>query len=221
MKSSARVTAHSHDDDDSWWLEHARLSEPDNELPVPLAVSAVLGEADGVVVYLSGLRVYSNGVAFTLESRTSPDRAGDEPSSLYVGGFGPGWVADNPLLGVEYADGRRGFYLGTHGGETAGDDGTLSLRSGRGSGGGDGTSYSEMFLAPLPPGGPVRIICAWPSKGVEETATRLDGDQIVEAAGGVRELWPLQPPRRPVYVRPPLPELPAGGWFAELDLGDD
>jgi len=60
----------------------------------------------------------------------------------------------------------------------------------------------------------VRLYCAWPGAGIEETVAVLDGGLLREAASRVRELWPWEPERYEEPSRPLPPVLPAGGWFA-------
>jgi hypothetical protein len=46
-----------------------RRQRPENEVPVSVAIDAVLADGPEVVVFISGARVFSNGVDFTLEVR--------------------------------------------------------------------------------------------------------------------------------------------------------
>ena len=73
---------------------------------------------------------------------------------------------------------------------------------------------ASFFLAPLPPAGPLTVVCAWPAWGIAETTTVLDGDEIHAAAREVQVLWPLEPEDFSVPEPAPLPDLPAGSWFA-------
>lgn len=67
-------------------------------------------------------------------------------------------------------------------------------------------------VSPLPPPGPLRIISAWPGRGLAETVTEIAADPFVEAAEHVRILWDLEPDEPP--ARPQLPPLPPDSWFA-------
>jgi len=46
-----------------------RRQRPENEVPISVAIDAVLADGQEVVVLISGARVFSNGVDFTLEVR--------------------------------------------------------------------------------------------------------------------------------------------------------
>ena len=184
---------------------------PDNEVPAVLALERVIGASAGVVFFLAGMRVYSNGIEFDLEARLRPGASIGEADGIYAllpDFHGPhGTPADRLLLGVEFADGRRASSIGVA-------DSGIGLRS-NGSSGGGRSAHATYFLSPLPPPGDVRIVCALPGAGIDETVTVIDGAAILEAAGRVRELWPWEPerhePRRPVR-----PVVPAGGWFTSF-----
>lgn len=85
-----------------------------------------------------------------------------------------------------------------------------------GGGGNDQTYEGNFFLSPLPTGADLTMVCAWPSRGITETHTRIPAQLIDDATTRIVELWPWQdrPDEPPEPPAPPLPDLPAGGWFA-------
>ncbi len=122
------------------------------------------------------------------------------------------------LLGVEYADGRTATNFQSPGfrGMPADDDPYQPLLSPMGGGGG-GRSFDQPFwLTPLPPAGPLVVVCAWSAFDIPESRTVLDGAAIVEAASRAVVLWPPSPPRDEAPVEPPEPRVPDGGWFASV-----
>lgn len=188
-----------------------RRQRPENEVPGSVAVDAVLVGDDEVAVFVTCLRAFSNGVELSLEVRarhTSTDERGGM-FGLY-GHAGPG---DPLLLGIELSDGRRCTNLD----RIDLDDSDPAERPMLTPGGGSSTERSAdltLFLSPLPPPGELRIVCAWPKRGLAETITVLSADDILEAARRARVLWPWEPESQPVWsVKPP--EVPKGGWFAE------
>lgn len=182
---------------------------PDNEVPAVLAIEKVLGATEDVAFFLAGMRVYSTGVEFEVEARLRPGaRIGDEDRIWEV--LSGHRSRERVLLGVEFADGRRGSNLG------AGEVRLCSTRSG----GSTGSAEATYFCAPLPPPGELRFYCALPVAGIAETVTVLDAGLILEAAGRVRELWPWEP-ERPERHRPAPPAVPGGGWFAALGERDE
>lgn len=168
-----------------------RMNPPVNEIPVPLAWTAVVGRSADVAVAVVGARAYSNGVVLDLSVRlrTRPD----DPHDLFDTGLfssvfrepGP----DSLLLTVEFADGRRS--AGPAGPPTPDDlpaDSPLLFQGG--GGGSDLIVDTTYFLTPLPPAGPVTVHCAWPAAGIAATRTEFDGSVLADAQRRVETLWP-------------------------------
>src|SRR5450756_2113650 len=66
-----------------------RRQRPENEVPGSVAIDAVLAGDHKIVVFISGARVFSNGVDFTLEVRArhgSTDGRGDMLAGVH--GYG-------------------------------------------------------------------------------------------------------------------------------------
>jgi hypothetical protein len=60
---------------------------------------------------------------------------------------------------------------------------------------GTGDSLDQSFwLTPLPPAGPLEVVCSWPAHDIPESRTVLDGAVIAQAASRAEVLWP--PPQR-------------------------
>lgn len=184
-----------------------RRYRPDNEVPVSVAVDVVLGETPDFVVYLSGVRVFRTVLEFQVTALARHSGTGRD---LGRGLFGHGAQEDRLLIGVEYADGRTGSNVGRGGDEELRPTTPVLLPGG--GGGGDRSADTRYYLSPLPPPGPLRIIAAWPGRGLAETVTEIAADPFVEAAEHVRILWDLEPDEPP--ARPQLPPLPPDSWFA-------
>jgi hypothetical protein len=187
-------------------LHEGRAGE--NEVPVSVAFDAVLARTDDLAVFVSGLRVFSNGVELTVEvrARTTPadDRYGLS-EALH------GHRDAQLLLGVEFADGRRCSTIDWD--LMSGPPGTPRLWPGGGSGG-QRSADASYFLSPLPPPGELRLVCAWPEAGIEDTVTPLPTQQILDAAARVVELWPWEPEIHEESYEPPAPRVPEHSWFA-------
>ncbi len=83
-----------------------RSSPPENEIPVGLTYSTVLGRTDEVAIGLTGFQLYSNGLAFTMVIRLRRTyRHGTHPIHDLIGRT---TAPDSEpfLFGVQYADGR-------------------------------------------------------------------------------------------------------------------
>lgn len=179
----------------------------DNEVPASVAFDSMLAVKDDLAVFVSGLRVFSNGVDFTVEVRARRHASrGRRTLSDALHGNGDTQL----LLGVEFSDGRRCSNVGLRLMDAAEDEPTL-WPGGGGSGGRGGRI--SLFLSPLPPTGELRMICAWPSQGIEDSAVLLPTNQILEAAGRVTELWAWEPEEHEHEPRS-LPDVPDDSWFA-------
>lgn len=190
---------------DAW---RRRWAPPENEVPVPVPVSAVLGRTEDVAVALVGGAAYTTGLRFQVAVRLRAEPPGEHTHWMHLLDGG----GDQLLLGVEYADGRIATNLPspTPPG-VAPDDTEPSLNPSGGSGG--SRSYDQDFwLYPLPPPGPLVLVCAWPAFGIPESRTELDGAAVLQAASRAEVLWPWQPDE--ATPTRPEPAVPTSGWFA-------
>ena len=56
---------------------------------------------------------------------------------------------------------------------------------------GTGNSLDQSsWLTPLPPAGPLEVVCSWPAHDIPESRTVLDGAVIAQAASRAEVLWP-------------------------------
>lgn len=200
-------------------LWQQRLSPPQNEAPVAVPINAVLGRGPDAAILFMSAHVYSSGTEFTLNIRVRP---GARTMALHelIGGFhgrsNPEDAERRLLLGVEFADGRRAATFVMHGppipGQDEGPD-SISLTLGSSSGGEDVYDLS-LWLWPLPPPGPVTLVCLWPEFDIAETKVTLDGAAIAAAGAAAVQLWPPTSPEDQFPTEPPAPPLPDSGWFA-------
>jgi hypothetical protein len=195
-------------------FECRRHHKPDNEMPGSVAVDALLLSSDDLAVFVSGMRAFRNGVEFVLEARARTVPSDDSWRHCLSDAI-DGWNrSDRLLLGIEFADGRHCTNLADHY-ESANNPQNQPRLSPGGGSGSDRSAETTYFLSPLPPPGRLRIVCAWPERGIPETITELSTEDILQAASGARELWPWEPPEVGTRKATP-PPLPAGGWFAQL-----
>jgi hypothetical protein len=206
-----------------------RWQEPDNEVPGSAAVDALLAATDDLVVFICGMSVFRHGVDFTVEARARPGHSFADRGISLEDAMGPvGEAGNRLLLGIEFADGRRCSNVEREPSKDflrrfpTGVDPSSDQPSLWSKGGGSGSRSMSVswFLAPLPPPGDLRIICAWPAAGLPETATTLSTDAILQAASRARELWPWEPEPKVFKPAPVPPPIPEGGWFDE-DLPAD
>jgi hypothetical protein len=198
-----------------------RWKAPDNEVPVGVPGTVVLGRSDDAAVFLTGIQAYSTGIVFEVGVRLRRTPRGPWRHRVWAMLNGTG--DDDPestgqlLLGVEYADGRAVANVGFRP-TVASEDGEEAAEPmlvGRGGGGGERVYDQSYWLSPLPPPGPLLFVCGWQALGIPETRVTIDGAAVAEARSRVTVLWPAEPeddqPREP-----PVPGVPDGSWFAAV-----
>lgn len=193
----------------------AARAEPTNEVPATLVLDRVIAAGENFVVFVSTLSVFSTGIGFFTEvrGRGDPSDEGLPVTSLFDALFGSAPEEQRFLLGVEYADGRRGLRTprGLDVGPGESDDIRLISSAGRGS---SNNASAWWFLSPPPPPGDLHIYCAWPALGIPETCTVVAGDDLRSAKQRVQHLWAAPRYFTPHPSTPPA-SLPTAGWFAE------
>lgn len=190
-----------------------RRQEPENEVPVPVALSPVVVRTDDLAVVLSGFQASTGGFAFTLSVLLRHDPGHRSDVFGQVAGHAP--PGELLLLGLELADGRRAASAGVAAwappAEEEDDDDLLLVNGG---GGGGGRRYDQRYwVTPLPSPGPVRFVVRWDARGVPETTAEVDGTAIAAAGATAQELWPWEPAVDEPY-QPDEPDLPGDGWFS-------
>ncbi|MCZ4521591.1 hypothetical protein O4220_23985 [Rhodococcus ruber] len=179
---------------------------PINEIPAVVPVHLVLARTDRIGVWLTGAKVYSTCMTFSVEASV---RRADRFLGMY--GFGKPESGCTPpmLLGFEDVGGTISTNL----------PGKRTGLSANGGGGGGLHSRVGLILTPVPPAGPLQVYFAWPHFGVAETRHVLDASQFSSAASEVTTLWDEVDPSTGAHididnrVTPEL-EIPPAGWFA-------
>jgi hypothetical protein len=176
-----------------------RREPPFDRLPAVAPLSAVLATTDNVSIALISARVFTDGVEFVIErkirrkamsrsdfrSLTQNDRfTSDEESH-----------ATRLQYGVLLSDGQKltgRHFFAEEPRQTQIPPLSHILVPTDGSGGGSDSRYEYhdgLWLHPLPPPGSIDFVTQWPSGGIEETHTTIDGDMILSLASAVRPLW--------------------------------
>lgn len=177
---------------------------PPGVRPGVVALAVELGRSASTVVGVEGARAYGTGVVLRLvvhvreTGREARRRVfaeldvthgrGQLDLALPVGGL---------RWGVELADGRQATTLDESPWASLPDgtdpEGWLPPHPflegiGRPSVHG-GTWSRDVWLWPLPPPGALRLLCAWPDRAVDETATPCDVAPLRAGAREARPLW--------------------------------
>ena len=165
---------------------------PEVELPVPVGVSLILARTEDVAVAVTGIHAYSEGFEMAIGVRIREENRPQSRSLVTFHGERDSegrWPDNILLLGVEFADGRLASNLGrsfpAHDGEPDG----VVMQPGGGGGGGRSWDFT-YWVWPLPPAGPVAIICAWPGRGIPESRAQVDASVIRDASALAVQLWP-------------------------------
>ena len=189
----------------------ARRSEPpDNEVPVAVPVTAVLGRGEGVAVVLAGMSAATTGFGLTIGVRLRQLPVDDD---VYRQMSASGPVEGHLLVGLEDADGRRVSTVQHDGWPPQVGDTTLTM-TGRGGGGGGRAFDQDYWVAPLPAEGPLRVVVRWDAQGVPERVTEVDGAAVAAAGRGAVVLWPWEPAVEPDHEEDRT-WRPAEGWFSQ------
>lgn len=170
---------------------------PRDELPALFAVSEVIGRGDDVVVALTGVRVYSDGVELLVDRHlrrsTRDPREWQLAQMDFSGHWGPAMNGSDRLRwGLVLGDGRRLFTDGRFGmpGTETLEGHTVRMTGGGGSGGAESsTMHDGLWLWPLPPEGPLELVLQWLAFGIEESRVIVDGGQLRAMAASVTPLW--------------------------------
>jgi hypothetical protein len=148
----------------------------------------ILARTPDAAIALSTVMAYPNGFEFSIVAvvREGQDRP------MWAGHFDEYEVPDTFLrLGVRYADGRSATNLDHRTRPPASDAEHRGMVLAPSGGGGGFRRYdSDFWVWPLPPTGPVTIVCEWPAYGIAETSVDLDSGAIVVASARSVQLWP-------------------------------
>lgn len=172
-------------------------------IPGIVAAELLLGRTALAAVAAGRLRAYPTGVAFTLLVRLvgAPRRHHEPlpngrgyrvdntgfPHSLRWGhervNGGVGGLPDDLLrIGVVFADGRTVTNLDADGIGSGAQAGVPNAQLAFQGGGGLRRWDFEAWLEPLPPPGPLGLVCEWPAKGIPMSRVDIDGSLVLAAA---------------------------------------
>jgi hypothetical protein len=174
---------------------------PWNVLGAGVPLSLLLGQSANFSVGISDCSGYPNGVTFTVAARMR----GAPPAAPWVSGkehpFRRWWPVDGAeippdvlRLEVRFADGRRASTVRGDPLPFESQSGPRPVLAFRGGSGTPRTWDAGLWLAPLPPPGPLSFVTEWPATGIERTIVEVDAGVILEAATRSRELWPALEP---------------------------
>ena len=159
----------------------------------------VLSHSDTATLSIAYLDAYPEGFELEIEARTTIayhdlGREGDSGPDV----FGRHWpMAGEPRdslppqllrVAVQFADGRRATNVHGHDRPVAGPV-MWPLRGGGGGRAGESRFHQGYWISPLPPSGPVTVVCEWPAVGIPLVRHEVDAQLILDGAERARTLF--------------------------------
>jgi hypothetical protein len=190
------------------FFDEPEIQEPEFEEPEPhrlpwrgtsedttgvvLPIVRVLARNEEVAILVSGLVAYPGGFDLTLITiaRLAWAKRGIPPNPM--GYLLPDRPASSPEIlrfGVRFADGSKALNTGLGQGAGRSGAGVRGLRQ-RGSHGGGRKYTTRYWCEPLPPPGPLGLVCEWAKYGIPETEEVISADLILAAAEQAKPIWP-------------------------------
>ena len=183
------------------------MSPPEDVLPGVVPVELVLGRSTSTVIMLTGMRAFPTGLHMNLAVRVRGKAARrDLHSEVFDGPYhhdmDAHWQARRLKWGFELSDGRRVTNVDPwpqqpnqdHSRPHHPDDWRWEpdrpVLMGGGGGGGSRSVDRDYWLWPLPPGGPLRVVCQWLDQDIDVHVQDVDAAPILAAAGRARPAWP-------------------------------
>jgi hypothetical protein len=186
------------------WPEQAEADNPPpwtgrpQGPPVGAAVSELLlARSEQAAIYVDYVDAYPEGFELEIRASTSVayhdlDREGDRSGPDV---FGRHWpivgerrdVLPPQLLriGVRFSDGRTATNIGGHD-RPVGGPVMSPLRGGGRGRPGESSFQQEYWISPLPPPGPVHVVCEWPAVNIPVARQEIDARLILDASERAR-----------------------------------
>src|SRR5579875_1698377 len=158
--------------------------------PGTVALEVILAVSQRAAVFLGRCAAYPTGVELEVRVLLAPGAEELDPSlnGIYRGPGRSSTYESMLRFGIEFADGGRVSNVGGHGHRQGEPDGPVLW--GMGGGGGGGRWHQDFWIWPLPPAGPLSFVCEWPAAELALTRVDVDGQELIDAAGRAREVFP-------------------------------
>jgi hypothetical protein len=170
-------------------LRRDEYGRPTLTLPSYLAEPALIAESEEAAVIVQGIACYPDGFAFRLEAikRYAPPE--DDPPEEEPFGLWARPPENLARFGIGYSDGRRATLDRARFGHLGDDSADIAIVQ-QGGSGGAGHFFSDFWVQPLPPAGPVTFAVEWEAAGIPETLHTIEGQLFRDAAGRARPVFP-------------------------------
>lgn len=168
---------------------------PRGVLPCAVPLAEIIARNETVAIGIAGALAYNTGFELQFIVALAGKAAGWLDPFDYHHRLDPdeGELSPELLrLGIEYADGRKAMNTNPRWPELDEDDADESsptmVEHG---GGGDEREWRQFFWCwPLPPAGPLQLVCEWPSMEIPLTRHEIDAQPILDAAARTQVVFP-------------------------------
>ncbi len=157
-------------------------------IPATCGLHLPLGQSSSAAVAVTGMQGYPDAFVVTLTWVLRRGGGNDLLDAEYQW-HGEGPVPDEYLrFGVQFSNGGRATNLDVKRGTPAhANDPDMVVVGGQGN---DVRMWTDYFIAPLPPPGPVMFVAAWPAVGIPEVKAEIDAVAVRRCGAGAVQPWP-------------------------------
>jgi hypothetical protein len=160
----------------------------------------VLSRSETATLSIAYLDAYPQGFELEIDARTTVayddfTREGDSGPDVFgrhwpmVGERRDSLPAQLLRVGVQFADGRRATNIAGHDRPVQGP--VMWPLSGGGHGrAGESSFHGGYWISPLPPPGPVTVVCEWPAVGIPTVRHDVDAQGILDGAQRAEAIFP-------------------------------
>ena len=160
-------------------------SRPDSVFPSTVPMGFVLGRSRAAVVAITSVNAFPNGFELNVAVLLRERAPGGSILGIHHGHGDPGELL---RIGLKFADGSMiaNTIPEAMPAPHAASDRVFYFNGG---GGGDRRYDMSYWSWPLPPPGPLTLVCEWPAFGIGETSVEVDTGPILDAAANVVDPW--------------------------------
>ena len=174
---------------------------PQGAPPGEVLSELVLSRSERATLPIAYLDAYPEGFELEITATTTVayhdlGREGDDSGPDVFGRHWPMVGERSDVLppqllrvGVHFADGRTATNIGGHDRPVNGPI-MWPLRGGGRGGGPQSYFHQGYWISPLPPSGPVSVVCEWPAVGIPLVRHEIDAQLILDAAERARTIFP-------------------------------
>ena len=185
---------------------------PAGTLPGIVAVELVLARTAAAAVSITRIAAYPVGFELELVTMSPQDTGGLDPLLFgppnhrpAAGGTDAAIPEQMLRFGVQFSDGSKATNTSGYQPRAPRTPPAEPIMQQRGGGGGGGSWSQSLWIWPLPPLGPLALVCEWPAAGIPLTRVEIAAQMVLDAAARSRVIFTDE-------HLPEFRELSDGGW---------